>query len=133
MWANKSIDGRVWKNDLAAPIDIFHSNREPFPWLEIELENERMISGLFILNKYRHGDRLKDLEVRVGDSSVPEGQTGTELTTNTVVGNFPGPGEDGETYEIKFSAPVRGKFISLQLLNHIWFNIEEVYLPGGLI
>ena len=131
MWANKSIDGRVWKNDLVAPVDIFHSAEEPFPWLEIELENERMITGLFILNKYKHGDRLRELEVRVGNSNVPEGQTGTQLTTNTVVGNFAGPGEDGETYEINFSGPVRGKFISLQLLVKDWFNIEEVYLPGG--
>ena len=129
--ANKSIDGRVWKNDPVAPRDIFHSDGEPFPWLEIELETERMITGLFILNNYRNGDRLKELVVRVGNAKVPDGQRGTQLTTNDVVGNFAGPGEDGETYMIEFSTPVRGKFISLQLLFGEWFHIEEVYLPGG--
>ena len=94
--------------------------------------NERLVSGLFVVNKIAGwGNRLKDLEVRVGSTGVPCGHDAAKLTTNTVAGQFAGPGVDGETYEIKFTSPIRGKFISLQLQVTDYLQIEEVYLPGG--
>ena len=126
--ANKSIDGRISTNLHG---DLFHSNEEPFPWLEIELEKERWITGLFVVNRYHFAERLKDLEIRVGNEAVPDGHAGQQLTTNVVAGHFTGPGVAGETYEITFGTPVKGKFISLQLLNTGYLQINEVFLLGG--
>ena len=84
-----------------------------------------------MVNRMVLGNRLRDLEVRVGDASVPLGYHGAQLTTNEVAGHFVGPGEDGETYLIQFTSPVRGKYISLQLLVEEYLQLEEVYLAGG--
>ena len=120
--SDKSIDGLL---------STFITAKEHFPWLEIELEAERLISGIVVVNIMDSGNRLRDLEVRVGDASVPLGYHGAQLTTNEVAGHFVGPGEDGETYLIQFTYPVRGKYISLQLLVEEYLQMEEVYLAGG--
>ena len=105
--------------------------KEPFPWLEIELETEKMIPGIVLVNRMRQGNRLENLEVRVGNTPVPMEYKGLQLEENTVAGLYQGPGKDGETIEIKFSEPVRGKYISLQLIQTNYLHLEEVYLLGG--
>ena len=93
-----------------------------------------MISGIFVVNRIDCcGDGMANLEVRVGNTPVPMGYRNMKLEENTVAGLYEGPAKKGETIEIKFSEPLRGKYISLQLLRteYVHLKIEEVYLQGG--
>ena len=119
-------------NSIDGVLSTFITVNEPFPWLEIELDTERLISGIVVLNRMDCcGTRLRELEVRVGNNPVPLGYPGEKLKTNVVAGHFAGPGVDGETYPIDFTPSVRGRYISLQLLVEDNLQIEEVYLAGG--
>ena len=127
--SERSIDGILSTDDKSLTI----TNSEPFPWLEIELETERVIEQIFVLNRIGCcGEQLANLEVRVGNTPIAQGYGGRKLENNTVAGVYAGPGLEGETVQIKISPPLSGRYISLQLLGTAYLQVEEVYLQGGL-
>ena len=87
-----------------------------------------MVAGVEIFNRADCcGDRLRNLEIRAGLEPVPAGTTGRALLTqNERVGFFVGPGENGGTYKVMFSSPKLVQFITLQLMDKIWMNLNEV-------
>ena len=71
---------------------------------------------------------MKNIEVRAGMTSVPEGFRG-RLTVNREVGFFTGPAESAKAYRILFDKRVLAKYITLQKLgNTVTLEINEVMI-----
>ena len=87
-----------------------------------------MVAGVEIFNTVNCcGDRLSNLEIRAGLDPVPAGTTGQVLLTqNERVAFFAGPGENGGTYKVKFSSPKLVQFITLQLMDKNYLQLNEV-------
>ena len=107
---------------------FFHSNIEPYNWAQLKLSRPQMVAGIEIFNRADCcGDRLRNLEIRAGLDPVPEGTTGDVLLTqNARVGFFPGPGANGGTYKIMFATPKLVQFITLQLFDRNYLQLNEV-------
>jgi len=106
---------------------FFHSQAESNPWLELSMP-EGYISGVEIVTRYGCcPDRVRDIEVRAGMDSVPNGFKG-ELTINTKVATFVGPADANlKTYRINFDRSVLAKYVTLQRIGgHVTLEINEV-------
>ena len=89
---------------------------------------EGYISGVEIVTRYGCcPDRVRDIEVRAGMDSVPNGFKG-ELTINTKVATFVGPADANlKTYRINFDRSVLAKYVTLQKIGgHVTLEINEV-------
>ena len=77
-----------------------------------------------------YGNRLKNLEIRVGSEAINKLKTGM-ITKNTLCAIYAGPGGNGEIITIKFKTPTDGKYVTLQLKdNPTIMNIAEVEVFG---
>ena len=119
-----TIDGKISKKINK---HIFHSKEEDYPWLEMTMP-ECYVRGVFIFSRYAYGARMKNIEVRAGKTSVPEGFRG-RLTFNRKVGFFTGPAEDAKAYRILFDIKVLAKYITLQKIGEVvTLEINEVMI-----
>ena len=114
---------------------FYHTIPSTFqPWVQLELQNEGIVHRVKITNRVDCcGERLHDLEVRVGNSEVTE-QNQQGLSSNTLCGRFDGPGTKGEVVLIDCSEPIPGKYITLQikLTTGVTMNIGEVQAFGTI-
>ena len=119
-----AIDGEVRVGNK----DFLHTNQDTHSWAQLKLSDPRMVAGVEIFNRVNCcGDRLSNLEIRAGLDPVPAGTTGQVLLTqNERVGFFAGPGENGGTYKVKFSSPKLVQFITLQLMDKNYLQLNEV-------
>ena len=133
-----AIDGEVSnKNQL-----FFHSELEMHPWLEVKFPFPVLISSVTIINrKDSCCDRLRNVEVRAGMTPVPEGftavyrglQSNKKLEVNTPCGHFEGParGFVSEGYTIVFDRPTLAQYITLQILEKQFLQINGLKINGG--
>ena len=79
------------------------------------------------------GDRLKNIEVRVGNDEVTE-QSQQGLSTNTLCGKFDGPGTDGQVVHMECAEAIPGRYITIQLTDTegAIMNIAEFEAFGGI-
>ena len=122
-----AIDGKI--SDIGR--HFYHSKREDFPWFQLRIP-EGYVSGVEIVARSDCcGNRLKNIEIRAGMTSVPDGFKG-QLTVNTKVGFFPGPASNGQTFIISFDKRVLAKYITLQNIGEdVLLEINEVTILKG--
>ena len=133
-----AINGEVSnKNHL-----FFHSELEMHPWLEVKFPFPVLISSVTIINrKDSCWGRLRNVEVRAGMTPVPEGftavyrglQSNKKLEVNTRCGYFEGParGFVSEGYTIVFDRPIQAQYITLQILEKQFLQINGLKINGG--
>ena len=107
---------------------FLHTNRDKYSWIQLKLSVPQMVAGVEIFNRADCcGDRLRNVEIRAGLDFVPTGTTGQSLLEhNERVTFFAGPGKNGGTYKVMFSSPRRVQFITLQLWDQNYLNLNEV-------
>ena len=112
----------IYKNIEAFALfsGFFSSDAEPYPWLQIKLGRERIVSSLTIVNRIDlFGSRLANLEIRSGYYEL-KNNSGTErILSNDLCGHFVGPGENGQIYNIKCDAPLPAKYVTIQIVPNI--------------
>ena len=102
------------------------------PWVQLELQPESVVYGVKITNRVNCcGERLSDVEVRVGDEKVTV-QSQQGLSSNKLCGTFDGPGTNGEVVRIECSKPIPGMYITIQIKDRSvkQINIAEVEAFG---
>ena len=123
-----AIDGKISKgND-----EFFHSEVEDYPWIQLELEMcDQELSGITIVARSDCcADRLKNIEVRAGMRSVPDGFKG-RWGVNTQAAVFAGPATEGQFYRINFGRKIQAKYITIQSLDKgVSLEINEVMLAS---
>ena len=113
------------KHDKFPPSNLIDGNPNTFyassgtktvqPWVKLELQPGSVVYGAKITNRVNCcGERLSDVEVRVGDETVTvQNQHG--LSSNKLCGTFDGPGTNGEVVRIECSEPISGMYITIQI------------------
>ena len=138
-WGPKfSIDGKVSNNDCF----YFHSDLEMHPWLEVRFPSPVVISSVTIINR-KNGcwARLRNVEVRAGMTPVPDGFTARDrgyhsnkkLQVNNQCGHFEGParGFVSEGHTIVFDRPTLAQYVTLQILDKEYLQINGLKINGG--
>jgi len=118
-----AIDGKISKDNE----EFFHSIGEEYPWLQLEMCEEQYVRAITIVSRHDCcAQRLKNIEVRAGLDSVPDGFKG-RLRLNYKMATYAGPATEGQSYTINFSNQVRAKYITLQG-ERISLEINEVMI-----
>ena len=125
------------KNVLDNNVDTFFSTSNingigyGYPWVRIELVNISIVHRVVITNRMDCcGDRLQNLDVRIGISNVLPSETGSK-TENILCSNYVGPGRNGEVVTIECTEPIEGKYVILQLMyDPAILNFAEVEVYG---
>ena len=138
-WGPKfAIDGEVSNNDCF----YFHSDLEMHPWLEVRFPSPVLISSVTIINR-KNGcwARLRNVEVRAGMTPVPDGFTARDrghhsnkkLQVNNQCGHFEGParGFVSEGHTIVFDRPTLAQYVTLQILDKEYLQINGLKINGG--
>ena len=138
-WGPKfAIDGEVSNNDYF----YFHSDHEMHPWLEVRFPSPVLISSVTIINR-KNGcwARLRNVEVRAGMTPVPDGFTerdrghdsNKKLQVNNQCGHFEGPsrGFVSEGHTIVFDRPTLAQYVTLQILDKEYLQINGLKINGG--
>ena len=121
---------------------FFHSELERHPWLEVKLPSPVLISSVTIVNRQNcYRERLRNVEVRAGMEPVHEGFTSyvrghnadKKLEVNSRWGHFPGLGFRfiPEGHVIKFERPILAQYITLQILEVGYLQINGIKINGG--
>ena len=122
--ATKAIDGN-YIGDYTG--NIFHTECEANPWLQVELHEASVVSRVTIFNRADCcGDRFRNVEVRVGFTKFSEG----DLSENELCATYAGPGQDGEVISIYCTEGIKGQYVSVQLMETECLNIAEVEIYG---
>ena len=100
------------------------------PWLQIELAYVATVHQVIIINRKSNGDRIKNVALRVGSTKFIKG---TDLKDDEICAKYQGPGKHGEKIEIKCSSPMKGKYVSIHLIEHTpaIINLMEIVIYGN--
>ncbi|GFQ93808.1 FTP domain-containing protein [Trichonephila clavata] len=91
---------------------------EPYPWWQVDLEDEYVITGIFILNRRNWAFRLHDIQVRVGNVKLSKKWDNEIFEENSLCGEHVGGGI-GDAVVKKFiclPCPLHGRYISVQII-----------------
>ena len=139
VWGPKmAINAKISNNDY----HYFHSQLEMNPWLEVKFPCPVLISSMTVVNRMNQcRERLRNVEIRAGMSPVPEGFTAHErgndaykkLEVNSWCGYFAGPGDKftPEGHIIMFDQPTLAQYITLQILEAGYLQINGLKINGG--
>ena len=96
---------------------FFSSEEELFPWLQLKLGREKVVSSVTIVNRIDSlGESLVNLEIRAGYTEL-RNLSGTErITSNDICGHFVGPGQNGKIYNIDCDVPIPCKYVTFQIV-----------------
>ena len=94
--------------------NVYHSGRDTYPWLAIDLSIPATVTGIEIVEAV-DGSTV-NLEVRVGATKPSAGgAAATEiLSSNTVCGRFEGPGTLRSNSGVNCSSPLEGRYLTIQ-------------------
>ena len=109
-------------------IDAFYfkSEDEQFPWLEIELKNNSILSHLDVFHVMDYNDTM--IEIRLGYEQVPANFSGELLQINSLCGDFAAESIDGNEHLIHCTGTMQGQFLTLQLLGEGTLKVLEIQL-----
>ena len=119
------------------PRKIYHTTGSwaKQPWVQLELQPGFTVHRVIIKNRISCcGNRLRDLEVRVGNVEVTK-QNQQGLSSNSLCNTWNGPGQNGEIVDIECSQAITGKYITIQIKTKRGvraMNIGEVEALGTL-
>ena len=126
--ATNAIDGNLE--------NFFHSNdneKNKNPWLQVELKEICVIHSIIVFNRKNCcGERTKNMRVGVGFTKFVKGMETLDLRKNEVCATYEGPGKNGEEISIHCKAPMRGQYVSVQLMqtSNAILNLGEIEIYG---
>lgn len=91
---------------------------EPWPWWQVDLEDEYVITGIYILNRRNWAFRLHDIQIRVGHVKLTKKWDDIVFEENSLCGENVGGGI-GDAVVRKFiclPCPLHGRYISVQII-----------------
>ncbi|XP_015785240.1 uncharacterized protein LOC107362652 [Tetranychus urticae] len=93
---------------------------DSFPWWQVDLKREYIVSMVKILNRKNPADRLHDFEVRVGHKSITTDYNNVQFNSNGLCGGHKGAGiESGQMVTIKCEpCPLAGRFVTIQIVKN---------------
>ena len=114
---------------------VFASKSEKHPWLQLKLLEVRYISSILVINRNEWGKRLRDVDVRVGfNELVPGIDSGltniVEVEKNSYCSSYKGPGKDNERIVLQCERSVKGRFVSLHMIQEGILNIGDIKIYG---
>ena len=110
--------------------NYFKSEEEAFPWLEIELKNNTVLSHADIFHIMNYNDTM--IEVRAGHQQVPPNASGERLEINTLCGAFTAESIDGNEHLVACSETIQAKYITIQLLGVGILQVLELKLNPSM-
>ena len=125
MDVTRSIDGN--------PDTRFHTGSENKPWLQVELNDVRVVHHIAIINrKDCCGYRTKNMQVRVGFTYFSRDTKTLNMTDDEICATYIGPGKNGEKIIIDCKNPMGGKYVSVQLMQegNAIMNFNEIMIYG---
>ena len=114
---------------------VFVSKSEKHPWLQLKLREVRYISSILVINRNEWGNRLSELEVRVGFNElvpgIDSGHTNlVEVEKNPHCSSYKGPGKDNERIVLQCERSIKGRFVSLHMTQQGILNIGDIKIYG---
>ena len=114
---------------------VFVSKSEKHPWIQLKLREVRYISSVLVINRNEWGNRLRNVEVRVGfNELVPGIDSGIanliEVEKNSQCSSYEGPGEDNERIVLQCERSIKGRFVSLHMTQEGILNIGDINIYG---
>ena len=114
---------------------FFVSKSEKHPWLQLKLREVRYISSILVINRNEWGNRLRNVEVRVGfNELVPGIDSGltnlVEVEKNSHCSSYEGPGKDNERIVLQCERSIKGRFVSLHMTQQGILNIGDIKIYG---
>lgn len=116
-------------NDAQGAVDgiknggyAFHTNHEPNPWWQVDLQTMSTVSELRIYNRMDLPERARTLQVLLSNDGV---------TWRRVYAHNGQPfgGADGKPLIVNLNG-AQTRFVRLQLSETIWFHLDEVEVFG---
>ena len=102
-------------------------------WIQVQLITPGLVQSVIITNRLDCcGDRLKNVEVRVGHIEVKKNRPSL-ITRNSLCGNYTGPGLNGERVVIDCNPAIYGEYVTVQVLHDEYLNIAELEVFGNKI
>ena len=89
------------------------SQDEDAPWLAFEFQAHINVSSVIIYNPPVHGNRTANVELWMTDTLPAIGET--MFTGGHLIGNFTGPGKDGEKILIETDPSKSGRYLLIQM------------------
>ena len=101
----------------------------------MKLREVRYISSILVINRNELGNRLRDVEVRVGFNELAPGiDSGltnlVEVEKNSQCSSYKGPGKDNERIVLHCEISIKGRFVSLHMTQEGILNIGDVNIYG---
>ena len=114
---------------------FFVSKSEKHPWLQLKLREIRYISSILVINRNEWGNRLRDVDVRVGfNQLVPGIDFGlanlVDVEKNSQCSSYKGPGKDNERIVLHCEISIKGRFVSLHMTQEGILNIGDIKIYG---
>ena len=114
---------------------VFVSRSEKHPWIQLKLREARYISSILVINRNEWGNRLRNVEVRVGfNELVPGIDSGltniVEVEKNSYCSSYEGPGKDNERIVLQCERSIKGRFVSLHMIQEGILNIGDIKIYG---
>ena len=113
----------------------FVSKSEKHPWIQLKLREVRYISSILVINRNEWGNRLRNVEVRVGFTEMVQGiDSGltnlVEVEKNPQCSSYEGPGKDDERIVLQCERSIKGRFVSLHMTQEGILNIGDIKIYG---
>jgi FkbM family methyltransferase len=122
-WSN-SDDARGAVNGIKTGSFNFHTDKEPNPWWQVDLEDAYRLSEVRVYNRIDSGcDRVSTLQVAVS----PDGYNWQQVYLNESNNIF--GGIDGDPLIVPIDSQV-GRYIRLQLNEENYFHLDQVEAYG---
>ena len=102
-------------------------------WVQIELVEESTVHYIKIRNRRDCcGERFSNAQIRVGNNKVLKQSYEENIELNELCETFPGKAKTGQMIDITCSSPLRGKFVTIQILDPTvkQINLAEVEIFG---
>merc|ERR1712037_540331 len=130
--ATKCIDGITNDGDWGGGPGndgMCHTMRDLFPWIALDFGSLVMVKRVEIVNRSVLGARTRNIHILVGDQLPASG--GEMFTEGALLGQFDGPGTNGQTISITGDEMLAGRYVIVQMDNgEDPLNLKEVTAFG---
>ena len=111
---------------------MFHTRKEANPWLQVKLKKHSEVHQVIIYNRRTHGERMKNVQVMVGFTKFHQGINIDDLNPDEICARYVGPGGDGELIMLNCTKPMKGDYVSIQLMQKTptYLNFNEIIIFG---
>ncbi|XP_053203778.1 uncharacterized protein LOC128388415 [Panonychus citri] len=145
--ADRAVDGNYNMDPTKVPYlsqTKEEAEADTFPWWQVDLKRDHIVSMVKVLNRKNPADRLHDFEVRVGHKSITSDHNNAHFNLNGLCGSYKGSSlEPGQFVTINCEpCPILGRFVTIQIVklcddckekDKNILNLPEVEVYGSAI